>query len=273
MNPKPTPRHARPRRTEGLFRKAAALLAVTGAVLFGALSPAVAVNADSARAAAVVQPSANTVVSSTIKDGQVYGWDMADNTIPWAKLGSQLRGEIRAAQGSINGHVRIEPESIYPAQLSDDARKQLTYLAALSEPKTIANIGGPINTQGTKLDVSLQLPYGAYLVTVSGQINRTTTAADAGKQTQPQLSLWLDKNRDGAFTWQTEGSISPNGTIPDLKDRSVTVSGQTKVVVTQSTPLTVGLIAHGYNNDASGSGSGELSVGNAVISAIPILDK
>lgn len=244
--------------------------AVVSLLLAGGLaSAALAQDADLARVA-VVQPSANTVVSSTIKDGQVYGWDMADNTVPWSKLGSQLRGEIRAAQGPIIGNLRIAPGTVFSDQLSGEARKQLLYTAQLTEPKLIANIGGPINTQGTHLGLGLKLTHGSYLVTVSGQINRVTAAASPGKQTQPQLSLWLDRNRDGEFTWKTEGDISPNGTIPDTADRSVTVSGQTVITISQSTPMDVDLVAHGYSNDQTGAGSGELAVSNAVISAIPI---
>lgn len=267
------------RTVKNLFKLVAAVLA--GLLLtIGLSGTAFAKDPATARAAVIVQPSPNTVGTAQICDRcigsgdyglkSIYGTALRDNTVPWLALGSQLRTEIRAAQGPILGNERIVPGTVYPAQLSADAKKQLTYTAQLTEPKLIANIGGPINTQGTHLGLGLQLPFGTYLVTVSGQINRVTAAASPGKQTQPQLSLWLDRNRDGEFTWKTEGDISPNGTIPDLADRSVTVSGQTILTINQSTPLDVDLIAHGYNNDASGAGSGELAVGSAVISAIPI---
>lgn len=258
-------KHAR-RRNPAPVRKALSLFVAAVALTLGATAPAMAVNADGARA-----PKAAEVATYPLKANSVGAGQISPNSVGWEELGTYPRQAIRDLQGPINANLRLMPDTITPNLLMDDAKAQVMTVASLDAPKAIVNIGGPINTQGTKLGLGMKLKRGTYLVTVSGQINRTDTAATPDKQTQPQLSLWLDKNADGAFTWQTEGSISPNATIPDLKDRSVTVSGQAVVKVTAST-WDVDLVAHGYNNDQSAAGSGELSVGSALITAIPIAD-
>lgn len=220
----------------------------------------------SAAQTAVVQPSPNTVGPVQIQTGGVWGVDVHDNTLPWSKFGSDFRTNINKTIATSNAAKATADQALTKA---NDVRQKL-YADAITAPVVITNIGGPIATNGTKLSaVDLVLPAGTYLVQVSGQVDRTTAAATPGKATQPQLSLWFDNNNDGVFQWQTgEGSISPNGTIPDTKDRSVTVNGQTMVTLTASTHLK--LIAFGYNADTSAAGGGELTVGAALVTATPV---
>lgn len=209
---------------------------------------------------------ANSVGPVQIQTAGVWGVDIHDNTIPWSKMGSDFRTNINTTISKANAAKAAADAATATA---NDVRQKV-YADAITAPVVIANIGGPIATNGTKLsDVDLVLPAGTYLVQVSGQVDRTTAAATPGKQTQPQLSLWFDKNNDGVFQWQTgEGSISPNGTIPDTKDRSVTLNGQTLVTLDVATH--VKLLAFGYNADTSSAGGGELTVGSAMISATPV---
>lgn len=247
-----------------------------------------AVAAPSATSATVVPPnSVNKAAIQTgavdtwkIQDKTIGGWDVLDNTLPLSKMGYDFRQAIAAADVSkadaIKSSTQVKAGALDESDLNaaaqaklNDARQQV-YADAITTPVVITNIGGPIATNGTKLSaVDLVLPAGTYLVQVSGQIDRTTAATTPGKATQPQLSLWFDNNNDDVFQWQTgEGSISPNGTIPDTKDRSVTVNGQTMVTLDQSTH--VKLLAFGYNADTSAAGGGELTVGAAMVSATPI---
>jgi hypothetical protein len=220
----------------------------------------------SAAPTVVVQPSPNTVGPVQIQTGGVWGVDVHDNTLPWSKFGSDFRTNINKTIAKADAAKAAADQALTKA---NDVRQQV-YADAITAPVVITNVGGPIATNGTKLSaVDLVLPAGTYLVQVSGQVDRTTAAATPGKATQPQLSLWFDTNNDDVFQWQTgEGSISPNGTIPDTKDRSVTVNGQTMKTLTQ--PTHVKLIAFGYNADTSAAGGGELTVGAALVTATPV---
>lgn len=239
-----------------------------------------AVAAPTATTAVVPPNSVNKAAIQTgavdtwkIQDKSIGGWDVLDNTLPWSKMGSDFRANINKTISTANtASTKADAAKTTADQAlaaANDVRQKV-YADAITAPVVIDKIGGPIATNGTKLSaVDLVLPAGTYIVQVSGQIDRTTAAATPGKQTQPQLSLWLDKDNDDAFEWQTgEGSISPNGTIPDTKDRSVTVNGQT--VVTLDAPTHVKLLAFGYNADTSAAGAGELTVGAAMVSATPI---
>jgi hypothetical protein len=89
-----------------------------GAGIFAAAVVGTVAAIPSAQAAptATVQPSPNTVGTNQLINGGTYGWDMADNTIPWLKLGSQLRGEIRAANvkapNAIASTTQIAPGAV-----------------------------------------------------------------------------------------------------------------------------------------------------------------
>jgi hypothetical protein len=211
-----------------------------------------------------------------VKDGSLTGVDVADGSLNSNDLSSALYNLLYAVPnnsvttGKMADGAATEPKLGADVQTKLNDQRQKVYADAITAPVVVDKIGGPIAANGTKLTgVDLVLPAGQYIVQVSGQIDRTTAAAAPGKQTQPQLSLWFDKNNDDVFEWQTgEGSISPNGLIPDTKDRSVTVNGQT--VVTLDAATHVKLLAFGYNADTSSAGGGELTVGAAMVSATPI---
>jgi hypothetical protein len=238
----------------------------------------------------------NSVTGYQIVDGSTTGVDVKDGTLTGADAADGSFTGVDVKDGSINSNdlstslynllYAVPNNSVTTGKMADGAatesklgadvqtklndQRQKLYADAIDAPVVVAKVGGPIATNGTKLDdVDLVLPAGTYIVQVSGQIDRTTAVADPGKQTQPQLSLWFDNNNDGTFEWQTgEGSISPNGLIPDTKGRSVTVNGQTLVTLDAATH--VKLLAFGYNADTSSAGGGELTVSSAMVSAIPV---
>ena len=76
------------------LRNFAIVLAVAAAVSFVGSTQASAVDADVARAAAVVQPSAETVGPKEIKDHTIGGGELIDNGVGWNKLGAQIRIDI-----------------------------------------------------------------------------------------------------------------------------------------------------------------------------------
>lgn len=145
-----------------------------------------------------------------------------------------------------------------------------TFTAATTEDKVIAKVGGPITTNGTVLPgIDLTGFSGDFLAIVSGQVDRTAAAATPGLQVQPQLSLWRDCDNDDVFEWQTgEGVMSPNATIPDAKDRSVTVTGVVKFRVYKACHTKV--IAMAYDAVQGSESSGQLSVAKgATVTLIP----
>jgi hypothetical protein len=145
----------------------------------------------------------------------------------------------------------------------------LTPLAAsLTAPKAITTIGGPINSGYTDLNTSKTLPAGTYIVTVDAAFESAQGAADPLVEVYPQVSLWIDRNHDNAFTWQTEGDISPNAIMPVAKNRHISTSGITQVTLTEATK--VALVAHGYSSTQGTERSGEINVVRAVLGALPV---
>jgi hypothetical protein len=217
-----------------------------------------------ASATAVPMPDRDAGGSIPNAKGAVTNWHLGKGAVYGDNLGP---GMVQWFTTVYNGSVHeIGLDADLKAKVNDT---RTTVLAASATPADIAKIGGPIAANGTKLSIDLVAPAGKYLVNLGGQIDRKVTAATPDKQTQPQLSLWRDADNDGVFEWQAgEGSISPNATIPDTKDRSVTVAGQTVITLEAETHLKV--IAFGYNNDTSAAGGGELAVSDATLVLTPL---
>ncbi len=153
-------------------------------------------------------------------------------------------------------------------QLTADVKADIDrtkVFAANGTPVTIAKIGGPITTNGTVVHgIDLSGFSGNFVATVSGQVDRTVAATVPGKAIQPQFSLWKDCDNDGVFEWQSgEGVTNPNATIPDQKDRSVTINGTAFLSVYKACHIK--LIAFGYASDGSAAGSAELAVSQATV--------
>lgn len=138
------------------------------------------------------------------------------------------------------------------------------FVASSTEDTVISKIGGPITDNATEIPgIDLTNFSGDFIATVSGQVDRTTAATVPGKAVQPQFSLWRDCDNDGVFEWKSsEGITSPNATIPDQKDRSVTINGTAKLHVYKACHTK--LLAFGYASDGSSAGSGELTVAKGV---------
>lgn len=88
-------------------------LGATGAA--NAATPAEPGTAMSATSSAAAAPlPANSVGPTQIIEGGVWGGDVHDNTLPWKKLGSDLRAEIRKAQWPTGKVTGLEADGPYP---------------------------------------------------------------------------------------------------------------------------------------------------------------
>lgn len=144
------------------------------------------------------------------------------------------------------------------------------FVATSSDAVVIEKIGGPIAANKTVVPgIDLTGFSGNFIATISGQVDRTTAAAVPGKAIQPQFSLWADCDNDGNFEWRSgEGITSPNATIPDQLNRSVTINGTAKLHVYKACHTK--LIAFGYASDGSSAGSGELTaVKGVTVTLVP----
>lgn len=176
---------------------------------------------------------------------------------------------------AFNGGPRAVAASLISYAQFDTATKQKvdnvrSFAAASNADTVITKIGGPITDNKTVLPgIDLTGFSGNFIATISGQVDRTTAASVPGKAIQPQFSLWRDCDNDGVFEWKDgEGIMSPNATIPDQKDRSVTINGTALLHVYKACHTKV--IAFGYASDGSAAGSGELTAAKGVtVTLIP----
>lgn len=219
---------------------------VAGAAVVGVLSTTGAV-------------AARMIDGGDIKNGSITSRDVKNRSLTWRDLspGTKDRVRARATKKSVQ-RVNQRVKAINGFE---------PMVAQLDEPKTITNIGGPINDNKTDLETGLTLPAGDYLVEVSGAFVRNE-AATSDVAIYPQLSLWVNKNGDDEFTWKEEGPLSPNTLMPVELDRHISVSGTTVLTLDKETE--VGLLAFGYAADQSSTGSGEIDVIDAVLTATPI---
>lgn len=194
----------------------------------------------------------------------------------WKKLGLAL-GVVAIGTGlALSGAPAAVGAALLSYNQFDNATKAKVdntraFAANADANQAIVKQGGPITDNGTTVKgIDMTGFSGTFIATVSGQVDRTLAAPVAGKQVQPQFSLWRDCDNDGVFEWKTgEGIMSPNATIPDAKDRSVTINGSVKYSVYKACHTK--LVAFAYAADGSGyAGEPELSVQWASVTLIPI---
>ncbi len=225
----------------------------TGAVIVMALG---ATGATAAQLITSADIKNETITTSDVMNGSLTGADLATGGITGTDLkdGSVVLNDLSPGTQSI-----LRPKTGTTGVKVD----------VLAGDKTITNIGGPINANHTDLETGVTLPAGTYLVTVDGDFEANTAAADPSVDVYPQLSLWLDLDDSGTFTWQNgEGSISPNALMPDAANRHISTSGSTVIELTTSTY--VGLVAFGYDSAQGTARSGEIDVIKATVTATPL---
>lgn len=237
----------------------AALIALFTIAIIGvvALPTASAYQPDSATTsakAAPVVPGPDTVVSSTIKNGGVFGWDMADNTIPWLKLGSQLRGEIRAAQ------TKSDAAAVAAANANNKADDALerpdggkSFLDKTFDTAQIANIGGKFLERNTAIG-SIQLPAGTWRIALDVKFTRTADAGATDPAVRPSAVARVGQT-DTEFGTDL-GTIMGNDIAP-YKGADLTGTDDTKVTLTEASTVT--FAAFGYDDKRGSAGSGEIA--------------
>lgn len=269
-------KHARRRFAPLQLGKLTKTVAVVATVLAVGISPtaASAKDVDTARAAAVVQPSANTVGTTQICDRcigsgdyglkSIYGSALRDNTVPWLALGSQLRAEIRAAQQKADAAKTQATNADNKAQ---DALERPDY-GTLTEPtaldsKVIENLGGKYfgDTTATGDDRytvlgTFSLTKGKWLVNTAVQFHRNA-AGVAGTRPQVGLRIGQDQTLTGDAVWgRTLGTIS-GAEISPASGRDLFGSAVGSITLTETTTVTV--YGFGYNDSQGTEGSGQIA--------------
>ena len=217
-----------------------------------------------------------SLTGADIKDGSLKKKDIKTGAVSESRLSKGVRNKLNEPSTTVSGSpgaAGAKGDTGAAGSKGDKGDKGpagiLGSLAdSLAAPMAIAKIGGPINANNTDLHTGLTLPAGTYIVTVDAAFE-SSQAGDAAVEVYPQVSLWIDRDDNGAFTWQTgEGDISPNAIMPRAANRHISASGLTHVTLTEETY--VGLVAHGYTSTQGSERSGQINVVRAVIGALPV---
>lgn len=218
----------------------AAVVTVSGVVLLGATT------ASAYEPFATTAPLAKDSVTGPgqIKDGTVYGADLAPGMVKWftggpyngtvheATLDANLKGELANGSGSV---VKTIPA------------------------KVITNIGGPFNDPARgKTTLSLfELPAGTWLITTNATFNRTAAASPTDTKTRPQLALRYNAS-DANPLGETAGTIMGVDISPTKGRELMGSTVQTVTVGPNNTIFSV--YGFGYNDDGSSFASGQITV-------------
>jgi hypothetical protein len=208
----------------------AAVVSVSGVVLLGATT------ASAYEPFATSAPLAKDSVTGPgqIKDGTVYGADLAPGMVKWftggpynntvgkPQLKADVAGELQNGAGSV---VKTVPDT------------------------KITDIGGKFADRATSLG-GFKLPHGTWLVTTNATFNRTVAAAATDTKTRPQLAL-----RAGGLDAGTIMGVDISPAVGrELK-------GATVATITVSEVATiVSVYGFGYNDDSSSFASGDITV-------------
>ncbi|WP_110206677.1 collagen-like triple helix repeat-containing protein [Nocardioides daejeonensis] len=203
------------------------------------------------------------VGSKQIKDDAVKSRHINDGAVKEKDLSKSVQSKLAATGEKGDKGDKGDAGEQGPA---GPAGQVEIVTAKLDGAKLINAIGGSINANYTDLETGIELEAGTYLVTVDGSF--FNKAGDLGADVYPQISVWVENNDVAGFQWQTDGDISPNALLPQVKDRHIAVSGNT--VITLSKKTRVGLIAHGYTSTQGAEGSGNIEVDKALITATKI---
>jgi hypothetical protein len=258
--------------------------ALAVAALFGVTVSAQAYTAPE-RTSTTVVPGYNTVGTEQVKYrsltaadyglNSIWGGHIHDNTIPWSKLGSDIRKQISTATNTSNAALAkanqpLADGSVHLDTLDANVQRMLTADANTpdvygklvwsvgTDAKNIEHIGGSYSTRATDL-TSFNLPadVGTYKIETKVVFDRLDANA-AGylaptTDTYPQLTVRCENE------WG-EGGEDDNGTImgtPISKAGYVELTSSTFGLVGVSDPdnrRVCHVRAFGYNEDRSSFG-------------------
>lgn len=224
-----------------------AALAATAALFGVAALPSAAVQAPAPKYSAAALAPDNSVDSSAIIDGQVWGGDIADAEENY--LRSTPANSVWTS--SLNNWVVTE-DKLHPAVQRELSWGSLANGPADIPETAIAKIGGPFLDNATLLG-SVDLPAGDWLVNTSAVFTRIASGA-AG--TRPQLALRYNATQGNPYGLSA-GTLMGAEISPTMS-RELTESASEYVHIAEPTQMSV--FGFGYNDDQSAAGGGQITV-------------
>lgn len=223
-----------------------AAVAAAAALLGVGTLPAAAVQAPTPHYSAATLAPDNSVDSSAIIDGQVWGSDIADaeeNFLRQTPANSVWTS-------SLNNYV-VTQDKLHPA-VQDKLSWGSLANGPVDIPETaIAKIGGPFLDNATLLG-SVDLPAGDWLVNTSAVFTRITSGATGAR---PQLALRYNPTEDNPYGLNA-GTLMGAEISPTMS-RELTESASEYVHITEPTQMSV--YGFGYNDDQSAAGGGQIT--------------
>jgi hypothetical protein len=200
--------------------------------------------------ASPVEPSytasalANSVTSSTIKDGEVKSADIGNAQVFGKHFSPAMIAWFTTVYNGSVHEIGLDPA------LQAKVNAQPTLLSVHCDAMPIALIGGSFKANKTDLSCALTVPAGRWKLDLSAFFH-TTAAGPEG--TRPQMAARVGSSAT-AFG-DDYGTVFP-GTAATIADREIT--GSATKVVTVTAPTEVKLYAFGYNDDTSANGGGRI---------------
>jgi hypothetical protein len=254
-------------------------------ILGGSVSAQAYTAPERATSTVTYTPGPNTVGTEQVKYrsltaadyglGSVWGGHIHDNTIPWSKLGSDIRSQItkatttsnaalaKASQGPADGSVHLDTlDANVQRMLTTDANTpdvfgKLVWSVA-GDYKNIEHIGGSYATRATELTAfNLPADTGTYNLEVNAVFDRLNYN-EAGyltpdTDTYPQLTVRCENEWGDAGEHATATTMG----VPISKKGKIELTSHTSGVVGVSDPdhrRVCHVRGFGYNEDESGFG-------------------
>lgn len=207
---------------------------------------------------------ANSVGPTQIQTAGVWGTDIHDNTIPWSKLGYDLRQHVTASDvtlpDAIKSSTQIKAGAIQESDLNaalqtkvngQDLHGDVTVIKEFPVT-TINKIGGKWFDNKTSVGTFTLPAGGPWVIATSVKFTRT---ADGVAGSRPMVGLRI--GQAAPSTWGDDaGSVGGNDIAP-LKNADL-FGSDTKIVGPIDNSVVVDVDAHGYNDDQSAAGGGQI---------------
>lgn len=231
-----------------------AVLGVAGMLLVTGGGSAQASEPIAPQAAAPVLAK-DSVTGYNVKDGTLYGADLAPAVVAWFT-------------GTWDNTVTtnsVKDGALREQDLSDAVKAKLNAPEVFGKgsvvnkvpPTTIKFIGGSFNDpdRGKTLVGKFDLEAGTWLLTTNGKFTRTEAAAAGEASTRPMLGLRYDETADNAFG-EDAGTIM-GADISPVADQDLTGSAVQTVTLTKNT--TIKVYAFGYDDARGSTASGKIT--------------
>lgn len=213
----------------------------------------------------------NTVKTNMLTNGAVTTPKIADNAVTIQKLDrlAQVRLNMPTQEdwGNIPAPTVLENVG---GSIFGDYNKPTTDPVNQPDKRRgtlLPNVAGMLLNNHSGESWSL-----GYHLSITGDFEWTTAPADPTVQVQPQLTIWADYDGDKVFE-DGEELASPNVTLLSRKGRHGSVSASIPQVSFEhlTGPTTqIYVLAMGYASNDGSNGSGEITLSNMKIGALPV---